>query len=109
MCLTEILKKVQKCLLMCLYFVSAVSDRDLEEGAEMHPAHPCAYTLCLPCLTEILKKVRKPPPLCRPSVSPQAAPPHFIQTMKQCWSEMPDMRPTVEEVYEQFKKLSGGK
>ncbi|XP_076453492.1 retinal guanylyl cyclase 1-like [Babylonia areolata] len=58
---------------------------------------------------EIIKKVRKPPPLCRPSVSPQAAPPQFIQTMKQCWAEMPDMRPTVEEVYEQFKKLTGGK
>ena len=39
-----ILKKVQKCLLMCLYFVPAVSDRDPEEGAEMHPAHPmCLY------------------------------------------------------------------
>ncbi|KAK7484861.1 hypothetical protein BaRGS_00023904, partial [Batillaria attramentaria] len=58
---------------------------------------------------EIIKKVRKPPPLCRPSVSPQAAPPQFIQVMKQCWSEMPDMRPSIEEVYEQFKKLTGGK
>ncbi|PVD18902.1 hypothetical protein C0Q70_21460 [Pomacea canaliculata] len=58
---------------------------------------------------EIIKKVKKPPPLCRPSVSPQAAPPQFIQTMKMCWSEMPDMRPSVEEVYEQFKKLTGGK
>ncbi|XP_041348561.1 LOW QUALITY PROTEIN: retinal guanylyl cyclase 2-like [Gigantopelta aegis] len=58
---------------------------------------------------EILAKVKKPPPLIRPSVSPQAAPPIYIQVMKQCWSEIPDMRPTIVEVYEQFKKLTGGK
>ena len=34
---------------------------------------------------EIIQKVRKPPPMCRPSVSPGAAPPEYIQIMKQCW------------------------
>ncbi|XP_005104815.1 uncharacterized protein LOC101858123 [Aplysia californica] len=57
----------------------------------------------------IVKKLKKPPPLIRPSVTPQAAPPQFIQIMKQCWSEMPEMRPSVDDVYDQFKKLTGGK
>ncbi|XP_046379900.2 retinal guanylyl cyclase 2-like [Haliotis rufescens] len=57
----------------------------------------------------IIAKVKKPPPLIRPSVSPQAVPPQYIQIMKQAWSEMPEMRPTIEEVYDQFKKITGGK
>ncbi|CAG5123867.1 unnamed protein product, partial [Candidula unifasciata] len=58
---------------------------------------------------EIVRKLKKPPPLIRPSVTPQAGPPLFIQIMKQCWSEMPEMRPHVDEIYDQFKKLTGGK
>ncbi|KAK3725813.1 hypothetical protein RRG08_030042 [Elysia crispata] len=58
---------------------------------------------------EIVKKLKKPPPLIRPSVTPQAAPPQFIQIMKQCWAEMPDMRPSIDDVYDQFKKITGGK
>ncbi|XP_046575991.1 retinal guanylyl cyclase 2-like [Haliotis rubra] len=57
----------------------------------------------------IIAKVKKPPPLIRPSVSPQAVPPQYIQIMKQAWSEMPEMRPTIEDVYDQFKKITGGK
>ncbi|XP_055954311.1 retinal guanylyl cyclase 2 [Patella vulgata] len=58
---------------------------------------------------EIFRKLKKPPPLIRPSVSPQFAPPPYIQLMKQCWSEAPDMRPGVEEIYDQFKKITSGK
>ncbi|XP_060083979.1 retinal guanylyl cyclase 2-like [Ylistrum balloti] len=58
---------------------------------------------------EIIEKIRKPPPLLRPSVSPQAAQPQYIQIMKQCWSENPDMRPSIEDVYQQFKSVAGGK
>ncbi|XP_064615854.1 retinal guanylyl cyclase 2-like [Liolophura sinensis] len=58
---------------------------------------------------EIIQKVRKPPPLIRPSVSQQAAPPQYIQLMKQCWAEMPDMRPDVEHIYQQFKAFNHGK
>ncbi|XP_052058788.1 retinal guanylyl cyclase 2-like [Mytilus californianus] len=58
---------------------------------------------------EIIKKLKKPPPLLRPSVSPQAAPPQYIQLMKSCWAENPDLRPSIEEVYHQYKTISGGK
>ncbi|ESP05009.1 hypothetical protein LOTGIDRAFT_109732, partial [Lottia gigantea] len=58
---------------------------------------------------EIIKKLKKPPPLIRPSVSPQFAPPPYIQLMKQCWSELPDMRPGIEEIYDQFKRITSGK
>ena len=60
-------------------------------------------------LSEILAKIRKPPPLLRPSVSPQAAQPQYIHLMKECWSENPDLRPTVEEIYQQYKHIQGGK
>ncbi|XP_021372746.1 retinal guanylyl cyclase 2-like [Mizuhopecten yessoensis] len=58
---------------------------------------------------EIIEKIRKPPPLLRPSVSPQAAQPQYIVLMKQCWAENPDMRPSIEDVYQQFKSIAGGK
>ncbi|GFN89183.1 guanylate cyclase [Plakobranchus ocellatus] len=58
---------------------------------------------------EVVKKLKKPPPLIRPSVTPQAAPPQFIQIMKQCWAEAPEMRPSIDDVYDQFKKITGGK
>ncbi|XP_064638369.1 retinal guanylyl cyclase 2-like [Lineus longissimus] len=58
---------------------------------------------------EIIRKVRKPPPLCRPSVSQQAAPPQYIQIMKQCWTENPDIRPDFESIYQEFKDLNKGK
>lgn len=59
--------------------------------------------------SEIIQKVKKPPPLIRPSVSPQAAPPQYIQLMKQCWAESPDMRPDIETIYHQFKEFNNGK
>uniref|UniRef100_A0AAR2KHG6 Guanylate cyclase n=1 Tax=Pygocentrus nattereri TaxID=42514 RepID=A0AAR2KHG6_PYGNA len=58
---------------------------------------------------EIVDKVRSPPPLCRPSVSVDEAPLEVIQLMKQSWSEDPDLRPTFEEIFRQFKTISKGK
>ncbi|KAL6463331.1 hypothetical protein MHYP_G00277220 [Metynnis hypsauchen] len=58
---------------------------------------------------EIVEKVRSPPPLCRPSVSVDEAPLEVIQLMKQSWSEDPDLRPTFEEIFRQFKTISKGK
>ncbi|GAB1600318.1 retinal guanylyl cyclase 2 isoform X1 [Argonauta hians] len=58
---------------------------------------------------EIIQKVKKPPPLIRPSVSPQAAPPHYIQLMKQCWAENPDMRPDIDSICHQFKEFNNGR
>ncbi|KAH3804795.1 hypothetical protein DPMN_133085 [Dreissena polymorpha] len=58
---------------------------------------------------EIIQKLRHPPPLLRPSVSHGTAPPQYIQLMKMCWTENPEMRPSIEEVYQQYKLFTGGK
>ena len=59
--------------------------------------------------SEIIQKVRKPPPLCRPSVSPGAAPPEYIQIMKQCWTESPDARPDFDDISRRFKNINKGR
>ncbi|XP_045201010.2 retinal guanylyl cyclase 2-like isoform X2 [Mercenaria mercenaria] len=59
--------------------------------------------------SEILHKLKHPPPLLRPSVSHGTAPPQYIQLMKVCWTENPEMRPGMEEIYQQFKTFTGGK
>ncbi|XP_061072573.1 retinal guanylyl cyclase 2-like [Conger conger] len=58
---------------------------------------------------EIIRKVKKPPPMCRPTVSPDQAPLECIQLMKQCWSEQPDRRPAFNEIFNQFKIINKGK
>ncbi|XP_026544944.1 retinal guanylyl cyclase 1 [Notechis scutatus] len=58
---------------------------------------------------EIIKKVEKPPPLCRPSVSIDQAPVECIQLMKECWSEQPDRRPHINQVFDQFKSINKGR
>ncbi|CAF1270167.1 unnamed protein product, partial [Didymodactylos carnosus] len=59
--------------------------------------------------TEIIAKIRKPPPLLRPSVSKQTAPPEYINSMKQCWAEQPETRPTFADLAQSIKSLNGGK
>lgn len=56
-------------------------------------------------ITEIVQKVKKPPPLCRPTVSPDHAPLECIQLMKQCWNEQPERRPTFDEIFDQVAHL----
>ncbi|XP_053218136.1 retinal guanylyl cyclase 1 isoform X1 [Podarcis raffonei] len=58
---------------------------------------------------EIIKKVEKPPPLCRPSVSVDQAPMECIQLMKQCWSEQPEKRPNINQIFDQFKSINKGR
>ncbi|XP_041909995.1 guanylate cyclase D-like [Arvicola amphibius] len=58
---------------------------------------------------EIIRKVVSPPPLCRPRVSPDQGPPECIQLMQQCWEEDPDDRPSVDQIYTQFKSINQGK
>uniref|UniRef100_A0A6Q2XLT6 Guanylate cyclase n=1 Tax=Esox lucius TaxID=8010 RepID=A0A6Q2XLT6_ESOLU len=60
------------------------------------------------CMLE-LSKICKPPPLCRPVVSPEAAPMECIQLMKQCWNEQPDKRPCFEEIFDMFKNINKGR
>ncbi|PIO35669.1 hypothetical protein AB205_0139140 [Aquarana catesbeiana] len=54
---------------------------------------------------EIIPKLRKPPPLCRPVVSPDHAPMECIVLMKQCWNEVPDRRPSFDEIFDQVSCL----
>ncbi|CAL4167948.1 unnamed protein product, partial [Meganyctiphanes norvegica] len=58
---------------------------------------------------EILARLKKPPPMIRPSVSKGAAPPDAINIMKQCWSEIPIMRPDFNQIYELFKRMNQGR
>ncbi|XP_056298751.1 retinal guanylyl cyclase 2 [Pseudoliparis swirei] len=59
--------------------------------------------------TEIVEKLRRPPPLLRPAVSSDFAPPECIQLMKRCWTEPPDQRLSFEEIFDQFKNINKGK
>lgn len=52
---------------------------------------------------EIIRKVRKPPPMCRPTVAPDQAPLECIQLIKQCWSELPERRPTFDEIFDRVR------
>ncbi|XP_069841604.1 retinal guanylyl cyclase 1 isoform X2 [Dendropsophus ebraccatus] len=63
----------------------------------------------LPCHREIIRKVRRPPPLCRPSVSLDQAPPECIHLMKQCWNEHSERRPNIDQVFDQFKTINRGR
>uniref|UniRef100_A0A8C2XTJ2 Guanylate cyclase n=1 Tax=Cyclopterus lumpus TaxID=8103 RepID=A0A8C2XTJ2_CYCLU len=58
---------------------------------------------------EIVEKLRKPPPLLRPVVSSDYAPPECIQLMKRCWNEQQDKRLSFEEIFDQFKNINKGK
>ncbi|CAF2069702.1 unnamed protein product [Rotaria magnacalcarata] len=58
---------------------------------------------------EIIAKIKKPPPLLRPSVSKQTAPPEYINSMKQCWSEQAESRPSFNDLALSIKLLNGGK
>ena len=60
-------------------------------------------------IKEIIRKIKKPPPLLRPSVSKTAAPPEYVNIMRDCWSELPEHRPSFDRIYTMFKSLNGEK
>ncbi|KAG1682086.1 Guanylyl cyclase GC-E [Nymphon striatum] len=93
-------KKTGVCRLICTLLLLDNSVTDF--GFHLRPSY---QTLLLnPGL-----KLINPPPLIRPSVSKQVAPPEVINIMKQCWAENPDMRPDFNQIYDQFKSFSGKK
>ncbi|EHH61140.1 Retinal guanylyl cyclase 2 [Macaca fascicularis] len=58
---------------------------------------------------EIINRLKKPPPVYRPVVPPEHAPPECLQLMKQCWAEAAEQRPTFDEIFNQFKTFNKGK
>nr|XP_033802195.1 retinal guanylyl cyclase 2 isoform X2 [Geotrypetes seraphini] len=58
---------------------------------------------------EIIQKIKQPSPVCRPLVSPDHAPMECILLMERCWNEVPDQRPTFDEIFNQFKNINKGK
>ncbi|XP_052027131.1 retinal guanylyl cyclase 2 [Apodemus sylvaticus] len=58
---------------------------------------------------EIIDRLKMPPPVYRPVVSPEYAPPECLQLMKQCWAEASEQRPTFDEIFNQFKIFNKGK
>ncbi|XP_070799780.1 retinal guanylyl cyclase 2-like [Pituophis catenifer annectens] len=58
---------------------------------------------------EIISKLKHPLTLFRPSVPLENTPLEYIQLMKQCWSEVPNRRPTFNKIFEQFKTINKGK
>eukprot|EP00062_Callorhinchus_milii_P001182 gi/632936239/ref/XP_007893106.1/ PREDICTED: retinal guanylyl cyclase 2 [Callorhinchus milii] len=50
---------------------------------------------------DIIQKVKKPPPVFRPNINPDHAPPECIQLMRHCWTEVPERRYNFEEIFDQ--------
>ncbi|KAM6949194.1 retinal guanylyl cyclase 1 [Aplochiton taeniatus] len=58
---------------------------------------------------EVVERVRCSTPLFRPSVNMDDAPLECLSMMECCWSQEPDQRPTLHEVFKQFKNSNKGK
>lgn len=57
---------------------------------------------------EIVKRVKnRERPLFRPNVHKDLAPHGYVEIMKTCWSEKPELRPSFSEVNSLFKSLNG--
>ncbi|XP_061525256.1 retinal guanylyl cyclase 2-like [Phycodurus eques] len=58
---------------------------------------------------EILERLKQPPPLCRPIVSVDEAPPECLSLMNECWNEDPAKRPSFDEIFKQFRGINRGR
>ncbi|KAM5273188.1 retinal guanylyl cyclase 1 [Ctenodactylus gundi] len=58
---------------------------------------------------EVVQRVKSPPPLCRPLVSMDQAPIECIQLMAQCWTEQPELRPSMDRTFDLFKSINKGR
>ncbi|XP_072126994.1 retinal guanylyl cyclase 2-like isoform X1 [Mobula birostris] len=57
----------------------------------------------------IIQNIKKPPPLLRPIITSDQAPMECIQLMKQCWNELPEKRPSVDEIFDIFNNINKGR
>ncbi|KAL6118142.1 uncharacterized protein ACO6RY_03000 [Pungitius sinensis] len=58
---------------------------------------------------EIVDRLKNPPPLCRPLVSLDEAPAECLSLMNECWNENPNMRPSFDDIFKQFRGINRGK
>ncbi|XP_067903081.1 retinal guanylyl cyclase 2-like [Heterodontus francisci] len=58
---------------------------------------------------EIIQNIKKPPPLLRPIITSDHAPIECIQLMRQCWNEIPERRPSFDEVFDNFRNINKGR
>ncbi|XP_078268015.1 retinal guanylyl cyclase 2-like [Rhinoraja longicauda] len=58
---------------------------------------------------EIIQSIKKPPPLLRPIITSDQAPMECIHLIRQCWNELPERRPSFDEVFDNFRNMNKGR
>ncbi|XP_048400881.2 retinal guanylyl cyclase 2-like isoform X3 [Stegostoma tigrinum] len=58
---------------------------------------------------EIIQNIKKPPPLLRPIITQDHAPIECIQLLSQCWNEIPERRPSFDEIFDNFRNINKGR
>ncbi|XP_072361836.1 retinal guanylyl cyclase 2-like [Scyliorhinus torazame] len=58
---------------------------------------------------EIIQNIKKHSPMLRPVITSDHAPIECIQLMRQCWNEMPERRPSFDEVFDYFRNINKGR
>ncbi|XP_048400880.2 retinal guanylyl cyclase 2-like isoform X2 [Stegostoma tigrinum] len=62
-----------------------------------------------PPAEEIIQNIKKPPPLLRPIITQDHAPIECIQLLSQCWNEIPERRPSFDEIFDNFRNINKGR
>ncbi|EAW75004.1 hCG1641167, isoform CRA_b [Homo sapiens] len=72
----------------------ATEQRQLLRGLRVGESLPGPQARPMVLVAEIIRRVASPPPLCRPL---------------KCWDEAPEDRPSMDQIYSQFKSINQGK